>query len=111
MSNRYLLMGSGKSVNVMWLDSDGTCEAKHGNKDGSISPTRFHVYNDEKGQRWPVICPNGLEPIEWDRVKVGDNWREELVEFRRALMARPEPSRRSSRPKEDDESDWGKYGD
>lgn len=100
MAHRYLLMGSGKTVNVMWLDEDGSCSAHHGNLDGSLSATRFHIKLDEKGRRWPLICPNGLATIEWDRVKVGDNWREELLEFQRSRLAAPAKARRSS------DEDW-----
>lgn len=84
-ARRFLLMKTGFDVNVLFLDTPGSCS--HTDSTGSLSHTRFHGYRDPDGKRQVVLCPNGLEASEWSRVFVDDppgSWTTHFANYRSA---------------------------
>lgn len=80
---RFLLMKSGYTVSVLFLDKIGSCD--HSDIDGSLFHRRFHSFRDEKGQPQALLCPNGLESHEWPRVFTDDPpgvWTKHFLAYR-----------------------------
>jgi len=82
-TQRFLLMKSGFQVSILFLDRHGSCD--HSDSDGNLFHRRYHPYRDEKGQHQVLLCPNGLESNEWQRVFPDDppgSWIKAFASYR-----------------------------